>query len=396
MNLNDYCYELFRKMPIITVDMLKTYGPSCLNRDGNGNTKTISIGGEERLRISSQSLDRAIKETLFDETTYQTRAIPRLFKEKAKEKDPTLSEEYLNLIYDVVVNLFKAKKEKEEKEYRTPVVISMNNYDIDDILSVILNHFTLENYVYADKKGREAVMEKAKKELNDSINSRRMDTQTTLFGRMATDVGMNTVDSALTRSHSFSINALPGDLDYFIACDTYLNTLTDTAGAAHLSDIDINSGTFYTHRGIHEKVFFENLCYGQKFQSKEEVHAIVKLCCEETINYIKGLVTISPKSKKTSMFSNPVPDVMYITIGNKQELTFCNAFEHSVTTKEEGIQSMIHHIENTTDGVWKVNDYDKTIWIADSQYEKPKNVESMSFLQAMDEIRRYFDELLES
>src|SRR6476660_1465668 len=41
--------------------LLTFYGPSNLNRDDTGRPKTAVVGGIERLRVSSQSLKRAVR-----------------------------------------------------------------------------------------------------------------------------------------------------------------------------------------------------------------------------------------------------------------------------------------------------------------------------------------------
>lgn len=41
--------------------LLTFYGPSNLNRDDIGRPKTARVGGVERLRVSSQSLKRAVR-----------------------------------------------------------------------------------------------------------------------------------------------------------------------------------------------------------------------------------------------------------------------------------------------------------------------------------------------
>ena len=45
----------------IQIHTLTAYPPSCLNRDIAGRPKTAILGGVERLRISSQSLKRALR-----------------------------------------------------------------------------------------------------------------------------------------------------------------------------------------------------------------------------------------------------------------------------------------------------------------------------------------------
>src|ERR1700676_3412728 len=45
----------------LQLNLLTSYPPANLNRDDTGRPKTAIIGGAERLRISSQSLKRAVR-----------------------------------------------------------------------------------------------------------------------------------------------------------------------------------------------------------------------------------------------------------------------------------------------------------------------------------------------
>ena len=52
----------------IQIHLLVSYPPSNLNRDDLGRPKTATMGGTQRLRISSQSLKRAWRKSdLFEE-----------------------------------------------------------------------------------------------------------------------------------------------------------------------------------------------------------------------------------------------------------------------------------------------------------------------------------------
>ena len=53
------------KLRFVQVHALVSYGPSNLNRDDLNRPKTAIMGGKERLRISSQSIKRAWRESEF-------------------------------------------------------------------------------------------------------------------------------------------------------------------------------------------------------------------------------------------------------------------------------------------------------------------------------------------
>jgi CRISPR system Cascade subunit CasC len=101
----------------INFHVLISHSPSCLNRDDMNMQKSAVFGGVRRVRISSQSLKRAIRKSdyyrgHFGEASVRTRELEKL---KAKFSEELKNEFPPEIIHECIDRFVKAKASEESE-----------------------------------------------------------------------------------------------------------------------------------------------------------------------------------------------------------------------------------------------------------------------------------------
>lgn len=357
----------------INFHVLFSHSPSCLNRDDMNMQKTAVFGGVTRVRISSQSLKRAIRTSDYYAQHFGIRSSRTRNLEKAKgllveklkdEFNKELIEEAANRFVAVAVAAEEGDGEGQNEDTEQEVAsgdskkLAVAPWVVEEIrvLCRIINDVKKEGLTPDEKekalkkvgttkgKGKdkktltaedclaEVLENKIKKRIEDKITELRfaigkaMDVA--LSGRMATGGLMLPVDGALAVAHAITTHAVePPDVDWFTAVDD-LTQDAGESGAGHLNTQQFSSGVFYRYASLNLKQLQVNLGLIPDMKSDETAESRKK-ALEVARHVFHMLTTVVPNAKRLPYAADNPADFAIVSFSDLP-LSLANAFEEPV------------------------------------------------------------------
>lgn len=300
----------------INFHVLISHSPSCLNRDDMNMQKNAVFGGKRRVRVSSQSLKRAMRKSDYyqanvGQSSIRTKHIAELNKQAI---------EYLSGRYDVALVT------------HTIGLISGKDLNAGDEKGDAVAPWALEEIAWfceqvkqAQEKGED---EKAiKKKLKDSTEAMRQALAScvdiALSGRMATSGLMSEfgkVDGALAVAHAITTHEVSdSDIDWFTAVDDL-----QELGSGHLDTQEFSSGVFYRYASLNIGQLQENMGGA----SREQV-------LEIAVHVLHMLATVVPSAKQQTFAAHNLADLALVSFSDLP-VSLANAFENPVKQAKGG------------------------------------------------------------
>ncbi|TCO73392.1 type I-E CRISPR-associated protein Cas7/Cse4/CasC [Rhodovulum euryhalinum] len=265
--------------------LLTSYGPSNPNRDDQGRPKQAMVGGSPRLRMSSQSIKRALRESAFFELDLKdnmgTRTkrlydelVQRLVGHGAPENAAREAAEQVAAIFG---KLEAPKKEEKARVATTLAFISPEEWRLaEDLAGKII-------------AGEDLPKEKDLKKLV----LRRADgaVDIAMFGRMLADDADFNRDAAVQVAHAITTHPAQAEEDWYSAVDD-LNKAEET-GAGHLGETAFGSGVYYQYVCVNADLLIENLA-GERELAAKAAEALARAIAQTT-----------PRGKQNSFAHHP-------------------------------------------------------------------------------------------
>jgi len=332
----------------IQLHILASYPPSNLNRDDLGRPKTAVMGGTQRLRISSQSLKRAWRESdIFEtalaghigirtkemgvyvykalttgcslvDTIKNNTGVTKKFTPVSESK----AKKYAQEIAGVFGKVKTAKKGKDEEDKDKDAKESENDL-FGDLKLEQLAHFSQEEISIID-----SLLEKLAKTddvpaKDDLLLLREKHTAAdiAMFGRMLASSPMYNTEAAVQVSHAITVHKVAVEDDYFTAVDD-LNNGDDNSGAAHIGELEFASGLFYNYVCINRTLLEENLG-GDKELVNKTLQALVEAAAK-----------VAPTGKQNSFASRAYASYIMAEKGNQQPRSLSVAFLKALNGKD--------------------------------------------------------------
>lgn len=398
-NAQDIMRQLFNgKGTFVEIHKLRSVGPTLLNRDGNGNAKTVKFGGEIRTVVSSQCRKAAIRGIELEKKTERTRCVSDYVADKIKEICPEVSDQYLDMAKKITLTLFGGAGEGKDK---IKTVVSVSDTEIHRIASKILEYFAVDKEIVVfNKKGE---IDTTQKEYTDvatdlarlATNS-QLDYEIAMFGRMSTNNVIRSVDSSTFYNFAYTTNVSASDSDYFTAQDTFRKAFENAQlGAGHLDERDMNAGCYYSYAGIALTTYFENVLIAVDYSNKEELKERIKKAVDYLVDIVWASIMIMPTTMQHQMASFPDPQCVYATIKTgAQNMTYDKIFEKPVyadrnySVGEQSVQRLIKAINYNKFDMYA---YDKRYWIGEDAMV-PNNTASVDLKGMLDDMKGYFYE----
>jgi len=310
----------------INFHMLISHSPSCLNRDDMNMQKTAIFGGHRRVRISSQSLKRAMRKSDYyrdnlGQPSTRTRELGKL-QEKLVEE---LGERYPEEVVTEALEWISGKEGLAEASVKevavAPWVVKEVAWFCEQIQQAGED---------ADKKKLQKQIEKNAAPLRAALASA---VDIALSGRMATSGLMTNMDGALAVAHAITTHPVDSDIDWFTAVDDLVEEekqqrkVGDTGegkgeqGAGHLNSQEFSSGVFYRYASLNIRQLQENLGGA----SRDEALEIAK-------HVLHMLATVVPSAKNQSTAPFNLADFVMVSFSD-QPVSLANAFEKPVSEK---------------------------------------------------------------
>ncbi|MDG4827689.1 type I-E CRISPR-associated protein Cas7/Cse4/CasC [Solwaraspora sp. WMMD1047] len=311
----------------IDIHLLQSIPYANLNRDDLGSPKSMTFGGVERTRVSSQSWKRAVRLALQEsagEQALRTRRVPIEVASRLRSKG--WSKDLATFAGQQVAASITSKGLGLEANGGTSVLLYLPASALDDLARICEeNRDDLSHAQTAKPKTGKSSTK------SDPILPRDEVTRTisgrngviNLFGRMLADVPTAHVDGAVQVAHAFTVHGTSAQVDFFTAVDD-LNEAADETGSGHMNSAEFSAGTFYRYACVNLHDLTRNL-EGEK-----------ALAAELAADFLTNFISAIPGAKKNSTAAFTVPDLVYIAVRGDRPVSLASAFEPPVRAPLDG------------------------------------------------------------
>jgi CRISPR system Cascade subunit CasC len=314
----------------VNYHILISHSPSCLNRDDMNMQKTAVFGGVRRVRISSQSLKRAIRRSDYYQANFERSSRSRIFVNQileealAGESDANEKKNiektalYLSAVIEGKTKPEEIKSYKRADSGRVEhQVLPLHDAEIAQIRT-LLDKATKQ----ADEKKIDFI--KAEMKSVQEAEKARVTLDVALSGRMAPSEILYDVDGALSVAHVISTHGVDGDIDWFTAVDDLVAEAGDV-GAGHLNTQEFSSGVFYRYATLNLRQLQVNLGLIRDIKEAETEQSRAK-ALEIAKHVLRLLATVVPSGKQRSMAAHNPAEFALVSLAD-QPISLANAFE---------------------------------------------------------------------
>lgn len=302
----------------LQLHLLTAYPPSNPNRDDTGRPKEAHFGNAPRLRLSSQSIKRAVRMSepfqagLAGHLGLRTKLIGNTVREHLEQRG--LDSDKARKIAEEIAKVFgkiepKDKKDPGKVQGTTLAFISPEERTL-----------ALE---LADKAAAGETLPADKDLARIVLRSADGAVDIAMFGRMLADNPGFNREAAVQVGHAITTHRALAEVDFFTAVDD-LKTREDDTGGAHLGDHAFGSGVYYLYVCVDCDLLVANLG-GDRALAKEGVKALAR-----------ALATATPKGKQNSYADHPLAGYVRAEIGRKTPRDLTGAFLRAVRDEDEG------------------------------------------------------------
>lgn len=319
--------------------LLTVYGPSNPNRDDQGRPKQATVGGAPRLRLSSQSVKRALRESAFfaqDLAGNRGTRTKRLF-EKLKEKleadgaGPAEAQMAAERVAEIFGKLEAPdKKLPEAKVATTLAFISPEEWRLAEDLAAKL------------RAGEDLPKDKDLKKL--VLRNADGAVDIAMFGRMLADDPDFNREAAVQVGHAITTHRAQAEEDWFSAVDD-LNTAEET-GAGHLGEHAFGSGVYYQYVCVNVDLLLRNLG-GDAALARKGLESLAR-----------ALAVATPTGKQNSHAHHPRAAYIRAERGAQAPRDLTGAFFAPVTQQPwvaesvEALERMVEKIDRAYGKAW--------------------------------------------
>lgn len=333
----------------IQLHLLTSYPPANLNRDDLGRPKTAMMGGEPRLRVSSQSLKRAWRtsdvftESLKDHIGTRTKEMGIEVFKQLREKDIAKKDalEWAKAIAEQFGKL-KSLSSDEKKKLKDMDDEARLKLELKEVEIEQLAHFSPEEQRVIGSLVASLVERKGKPEKQELELLRKQHTAAdiALFGRMLAAKPLYNTEAAAQVAHAISVHSVVVEDDYFTAVDD-LNNGEDDSGAAHLGETEFAAGLFYLYICIDKELLVKNLS-GDEDLANRTLAAL-----------IESAATVAPTGKQNSFASRARASYILCETGNQQPRSLSVAFLKPVRSGDM-LESAVKQLNQTAQNMDEV------------------------------------------
>ena len=295
---------MIKHFPNVEFHILQSFPVSCLNRDDVGSPKVASVGGVDRLRVSSQCWKRAVRQAL------QEQGI------KLGVRTKKVKANLLAALRNLQVPEETADKAADTiaKSLSDDSLLFMTDKEYDALAKYAVE----KNFDLKEIKSAEIakILKKAKIEALNGLDI-------ALFGRMVAKAPVMNIEAAAAFSHAISTHAASPELDFFTAMDDQGAKEEDSTGAGHMGTSEFGAATYYRYISLNIDKLAETLGIED---DKEAVGQAIA-------SFMKALYTAVPAARQATM-SAACPWAYAQILVRKGQRMQC-AFEKPVRSKAQ-------------------------------------------------------------
>jgi len=325
--------------PKLSLHLLRSLPPHCVNRDENGVPKSSYFGGTLRGRVSSQAQKRAVRTSpdlrAAGPVAVRTREAYKLLVEPLVERGHDAEEAWKVIAAFLpvfFVNIGKNAEDVEDDRHIAGAVMAMSP---DEVVAVIAGlHSRFDAILAALPDGQESAEEKEKpkkgkkkeskesptaalaKELTERFQGWTSAVDIALFARMVSGNDNLEIAGAAQVAQMISTHAAPPQKDYY----TSLDDLADNA--AMIGETLYAAGVYYQNVNLDWRQLLENLA-GDEALAVRAVRALVR-----------STVLTLPRGRRSTYFADSLPGLVVAEIRKGGIYSLANAFEQPVQSRE--------------------------------------------------------------
>lgn len=336
----------------INFHVLISHSPSCLNRDDMNMQKSAIFGGERRVRISSQSLKRAMRKSDYyrqylGEESIRSRDLELLKGEFLDLLEGEFEEAIVKEALDRFAKTKSSDDEDEEQdgdgnEKRPDKKLAVAPWIKEEfkVICQIVRDVRAEGLSSDEEEKAKQAFEKQKGKKKQSLENfvdaafgkkieKRLETSreallkaissaadVALSGRMATSGLMTTIEGSLAIAHVLTTHSVDADIDWFTAVDDL-----QELGSGHLDTQEFSSGVFYRYASLNLKQLQENLGNAPREKALEIASHLLHM-----------LATVVPSAKQQTFAAHNLADLALVSFSDIP-VSLANAFEEPVRAK---------------------------------------------------------------
>lgn len=294
----------------IQLHLLTAYGAANLNRDDTGRPKTLTFGGSERLRVSSQSLKRA-----FRQSEVFVGGLPGALGQR--------SQGFMQGLIDALIS---GGLDGEEAVKRAEALIE--NDKLGKVKDKGSGSAKTEQLVHLGPDEMATIAGLAERLAGDDeldpkvamvLKDKPRAADIAMFGRMLADNPSFNVEAAVQVAHAFTTHRVIVEDDYYTAVDDIKNADPDAdKGAGFIGVQQYGAGLFYLYICIDADLLLDNLS-GDKALAADAIEAL-----------IRATATVSPSGKQNAFASRAKALYVLQEIGEDSPRSLAAAFQQPV------------------------------------------------------------------
>jgi CRISPR system Cascade subunit CasC len=291
----------------LQLHLLTAYPPSNLNRDDTGRPKSATFGGVQRLRISSQALKRAWRESavfandLAAHLGKRTQRLGEVIQQHLLDNGIS-ADKARSAAREVAQHFGKMKSEKDPNPTRTEQLAFVSP----------------EERAAAIAAAEQIAAGKAKTVAATDL-LRHVDTacDIAMFGRMLADNPAFGREAAVQVAHAITTHRTVVEDDFYTAVDD-LKTREEDAGAGFMGELGFGSGVFYLYACVDLGLLRQNL------------DGDANLAATACAALIEAAATVSPTGKQASFAALARAHYVLAERGTAQPRSLAGAFLRQV------------------------------------------------------------------
>jgi CRISPR system Cascade subunit CasC len=341
----------------VQIHTLRDYSTALPNRGQDGLAKRTIYGGIERQRISSQSFKAALRDNPTLVRTKDGKIVADTMKDLAqllgldmsvrsaligeRKLFPALvsrklSEQDAKAWSDAIMGLWRREGAKLDAD--TPLVVGEKEISAlaDACAALAKAKQKPEGLHKLIDSARE--LGKASPEAQEAIESMRAVCSNAgldgaLFGRFATGIAVNNVDSAVHVAHLVTVHPLFSVTDFFSVQDLLKTGQGEDRGGSHINTAELTSGLFYGYVVVDVGQLNANFAT----LTKEQRSGIVGWL-------VRAVAQVEPAAKLGSTAPYSGLRELIVEIGRRQPRSLIGAFERPVeSTRDRTLSEEARH-----------------------------------------------------
>jgi len=308
--------------------LLTAYPPSNPNRDDQGRPKQANLGGVPRLRLSSQSIKRALRESV----PFQAGLAGHLGT-RTKKLGVELETELMGQGVDAakarevavaVAAVFSKLEAPKKGAAQRPVTTTLAFVSPEEwgLARELAQKILAGEELPKDKELKKLVLRRADGAVDVAM-----------FGRMLADDPEFNREAAVQVAHAITTHRALAEDDWFSAIDD-LNRREDGPGAGHLGESAFGSGVYYLYACVNVDLLVENLG-GDRALAAKGLEALAR-----------ALATATPRGKQNSHAHHPRAAYVRAERGGQQPRDLSGAFFAPVKS-DDLLGSSVQSLEAT-------------------------------------------------